>query len=156
MATTQGQKEADRRYRERHREALKAKRLERYRTDERYGAAKQSAWRAANPDKHRASVKAYKARNPDLNAVLCTRRRARRHRSDGSYATNEWQALKALYGFRCLRCGRAEPEIVLTFDHVVPLAKGGTDSVENGQPLCKDCNTWKNVKVIDYRPLQAA
>jgi 5-methylcytosine-specific restriction endonuclease McrA len=40
---------------------------------------------------------------------------------------------------------------VLEADHVVPLTKGGSDSISNIQPLCGSCNRKKFVNIIDYR-----
>jgi 5-methylcytosine-specific restriction endonuclease McrA len=51
----------------------------------------------------------------------------------------------------CLCCKQKEPDIKLTEDHVVPLSYGGTDFVENIQPLCGSCNSKKHVKTVDYR-----
>ena len=50
----------------------------------------------------------------------------------------------------CLRCGAKD--VLLTPDHVVPLSLGGSNLISNMQPLCGRCNSWKNVKVVDYRP----
>lgn len=61
-------------------------------------------------------------------------------------------ALKEQYGFTCLACGRAEPEIVLTIDHVVPVSLGGSNKISNLQPLCESCNNRKGDTVVDYRP----
>lgn len=36
-------------------------------------------------------------------------------------------------------------------DHVVARSKGGGDSIENIQPLCRKCNVSKGVRTIDYR-----
>jgi len=44
---------------------------------------------------------------------------------DNSFTAQEWAELKRRYNYTCLRCGRREPEIKLTADHVVPISKGG-------------------------------
>ena len=63
----------------------------------------------------------------------------------------DWEALKAAHGFRCLSCGRCEPEIILTVDHIRPVAQGGTNALDNLQPLCLDCNKHKANRCIDLR-----
>ena len=79
-------------------------------------------------------------------------RRTRKKRgSGGSHTRAQWQALKAFYDFTCLRCGGREPEIRLTKDHIQPLARGGTDFIDNMQPLCEMCGNWKSDATIDYR-----
>ena len=65
----------------------------------------------------------------------------------------EWNELKARYEYRCLRCGRKEPAITLTKDHIIPISAGGLHCVENIQPLCQSCNSQKQAQSIDYRPL---
>lgn len=62
---------------------------------------------------------------------------------------NEWIALCDKYENVCLRCKRNHVE--LTLDHVIPLSRGGTDTIDNIQPLCRSCNSRKNNKHIDYR-----
>jgi 5-methylcytosine-specific restriction endonuclease McrA len=51
--------------------------------------------------------------------------------AEGSLTDREWQDLMVLYKFTCLRCGKREPEIQLTLDHVIPLSKGGSNSIGN-------------------------
>lgn len=76
---------------------------------------------------------------------------------DGSFHTfGEWETLKAQYGYTCPCCHKIEPEIKLTEDHIIPLSKGGSDLIENIQPLCLDCNRRKNAKVIKYGILVAS
>lgn len=52
------------------------------------------------------------------------------------------------YGKKCLCCGT---EKSIHLDHVVPVKKGGKDELDNLQPLCRDCNSSKGIKIIDYR-----
>lgn len=68
--------------------------------------------------------------------------------SPGHFTDQEWQDLCARYNHRCAACQNHEP---LTVDHVVPLSRGGSDLIENIQPLCHSCNARKNARTIDYR-----
>jgi predicted restriction endonuclease len=47
-------------------------------------------------------------------------------------------------GFRCKLCGTTPKETKLEVDHIVPVAKGGTDSLNNLRTLCVDCNRGKS------------
>lgn len=51
-----------------------------------------------------------------------------------------WQ----LYGGRCVDC-RAEQ--YLEFDHIIPVARGGSNSETNVQLLCRRCNLKKADKL---------
>lgn len=53
------------------------------------------------------------------------------------------------YNYSCLRCNKKDIE--LTIDHIIPLSKGGSNNIDNIQPLCRSCNSLKGTKVIDYR-----
>lgn len=39
----------------------------------------------------------------------------------------------------------------LTIDHIVPLARGGSDDLSNKQLLCEKCNQNKGCEIVDYR-----
>lgn len=43
----------------------------------------------------------------------------------------------------CRYCGGSAPDVVLTVDHVTPVALGGTDDPSNLVAACKDCNAGK-------------
>jgi hypothetical protein len=45
---------------------------------------------------------------------------------------------------RCARCGSAES---LEFDHVIPLAMGGSNTARNLQLLCEPCNRTKGASL---------
>lgn len=74
-----------------------------------------------------------------------------RKNATGSYTLAEWIELVEKCGSRCLCCGRKEPEVILTVDHITPLSLGGTNDIGNLQPLCKSCNSKKHTKTVDYK-----
>jgi hypothetical protein len=45
---------------------------------------------------------------------------------------------------RCTKCGSLKN---LHFDHIIPLAKGGGNQVENVQVLCAACNLSKGARI---------
>lgn len=51
------------------------------------------------------------------------------------------------YGDACLMCGDKATEV----DHIIELANGGTDDIENLQPLCKSCHKAKTAKFNSER-----
>jgi len=77
-------------------------------------------------------------------------RRNRKLNAEGSHTFGEWELLKKQYGYTCPCCGKEEPDIKLTEDHIIPLSKGGSDHIENIQPLCRSCNSKKHTKIIKY------
>lgn len=64
-----------------------------------------------------------------------------------------WQVVKAKHGFKCAKCGNQEPEVLLSADHRVPRARGGTGDDLNWQPLCKKCNILKSAACQDCERL---
>jgi len=52
--------------------------------------------------------------------------------------------------FRCVFCGKSpatDVGVKLHVDHVVPFSKGGTNSLDNLQSLCEQCNLGKSNEV---------
>lgn len=133
--------------------------------------ARSLKWSRENHDKHLAINRKWRFENPGKDAerkrrqyqenhekelekarVRNNKRRAHIVGNGGTITKEEWKWLKEFYNYTCLCCGRREPEIKLTLDHVLPLTMGGKNVIENAQPLCQPCNSSKHNKHIDYRP----
>lgn len=51
-----------------------------------------------------------------------------------------------LDAYRCRSCGDWHD---LAVDHIIPVARGGTDDLANLQTLCRSCNSAKGAKLPD-------
>lgn len=45
--------------------------------------------------------------------------------------------------FQCRSCGQTGRETELTIDHIIPLARGGSNDLSNLHTLCRSCNLRK-------------
>jgi 5-methylcytosine-specific restriction endonuclease McrA len=67
----------------------------------------------------------------------------------------QWKDLNDHYGHICLCCKTHEsdtPQRTLTIDHIIPISKGGKNTIDNVQPLCLSCNAKKGDDDTDFRP----
>ena len=122
-----------------------------------------AAWRAANYERQQQRIAAWKLANPErvkANAIKGTRKRkARKLGRVIHFTPAEFRELKHQLGDCCICCHRHESELTslglkIVPDHVVPLAKGGSDDIENIQPLCSNgvgaCNQRKGATFANY------
>jgi 5-methylcytosine-specific restriction endonuclease McrA len=115
---------------------------------------RQRRWREEHPEEYRAIHSRWKASNKSaVNAATHRRRSKIKGNGGDGWTAQQWDALKAEFDYTCLMCGRQEPAIQLHADHVVPVQVGGTNAIENIQPLCKSCNSRKHTQVLDLRIL---
>lgn len=56
-------------------------------------------------------------------------------------------------GFTCRYCGQKPPNVVLEVDHVVAVASGGGDELENLITACFDCNRGKSATPLTETPV---
>jgi hypothetical protein len=52
-------------------------------------------------------------------------------------------------GYTCVYCGRRGRGILLTIDHVFPVALGGTNDVGNLVTACRPCNLTKGARLLN-------
>jgi len=60
--------------------------------------------------------------------------------------------IKIRDNFTCQQCAistHVEPHLLLEVDHIIPVSRGGTSSVENLQTLCWRCNRTKSNKLVN-------
>jgi 5-methylcytosine-specific restriction enzyme A len=46
--------------------------------------------------------------------------------------------------FQCQGCSKPDQQASLHIDHIIPLAKGGTNDLSNLHTLCQQCNLSKS------------
>lgn len=70
----------------------------------------------------------------------------------GTHTKEQWAAMKVEFKFRCVRCLIQSPEIkdFLVKDHIIPVYQGGSDGLDNIQPLCPHCNASKGPESFNW------
>lgn len=118
----------------------------------------QRAWRKSRGELQREYQREYYHKNKERIRNSLKRRRHTRY-GVISIAYSVEQVLK-LYGTDCHICGDAidlnmsrKPGIVgwekaLHIDHVIPMVKGGNDTIDNVRPAHAVCNLSKSTKIL--------
>lgn len=160
-------RENQRRYREANRDRLN-ERLSEYRNLNRDAiSARHERWRKANPDKvkqanqayyakntdrAKQSAKSWRERNPERWATILklnARKREARKKQLPAYTITAKDARRILSS-PCAVDGCTATDI--QFDHVIPIARGGSHGIGNLQPLCGSHNASKNDKTwMEFR-----
>lgn len=98
--------------------------------------------------KKRVIIDRWIRRNPDRHAELCRvkahRRRARERGAVGTFSADDISRITKAQRNRCALCKKKSRR--LTVDHIMPLARGGTNWPHNLQMACLQCNRKKNAK----------
>jgi 5-methylcytosine-specific restriction endonuclease McrA len=109
-------------------------------------------WQKANPEKRLASERRYNSKHPDAVRRKRHNRRARIRGNGGTYTLKELNDLFEKQEGFCFYCGEL---LYVSFDrevhvdHMIPLSRGGSNSIENIVLSCATCNLEKNTKTSD-------
>lgn len=66
----------------------------------------------------------------------------------GNHKFEDWESMLAKADGVCNRCGCKASTLVK--DHIMPIYAGGSDGIENIQPLCIPCNSQKGRERINW------
>ena len=71
-------------------------------------------------------------------------------RDKGRHTEEQWSKMVLFFKNKCVKC---DADVIgrPTKDHIIPIYRGGSDGIENIQPLCRGCNSGKTNNSTDYR-----
>ena len=106
---------------------------------------------ANNPQAVRDRVRAWEQRNLEAHRLnQQTRTIRRRKKIEGTVYVRDWRRTLRRFNHACAYCGRKN--IQLTVEHVVPISRGGMNTIGNVVPACSNCNNTKNnLTVMEWR-----
>lgn len=127
--------------------------------DERRKAAKErtARWRKDNPDRKTASLRKWREENPqwraewlkqhpDHHRVTQHNRRARKRAAGGKMSQSDVDQILRSQKWKCAYCRVKLTRKTLHLDHIVALAKGGSNYPSNHQATCSPCNLRKQAR----------
>lgn len=142
-------KAKDARYRNANRERLAAYQSEYRAANLEIINTRKAERRQANPEKFRAWDAKYYNANPEKCAAKDRNRRARVRSAEGRHTAADVRTIFTAQRGLCANCKTQlfkSGKQVMHIDHIVPLARGGSNDKYNLQCLCPTCNMKKSAK----------
>lgn len=130
--------------------AANKSRISAYKAENRERLAKREAeYKAENRERIAAQKAAYRLANPDKRSADERNRRARKRNAEGRHTADDVARIFENQRGLCANChaklfksGKQKFHV----DHIVPLARGGSNWPDNLQCLCPSCNMAKKAK----------
>ncbi len=139
---------------------LNADRRARYWSDPESERAYRRAYNEANREKVRAGVRDWFRRHPHVPTLEANKRRARLAQVENTLTAEQIVELLEVFDYRCGYCLvdlRSLPKEFRTLDHMLPLVRGGSNTLDNVIPCCKPCNSRKKDRhmalMVQYIPV---
>ena len=101
-----------------------------------------------NPGKLKQTCRKYYLNNIDIFRAGSRRYIAKKHKAEGSHTIEEIKNLLKIQKYRCIACNTNVKISGYHIDHIIALAKGGSDYISNIQILCPACNLSKQDKTM--------
>jgi len=72
-------------------------------------------------------------------------------RKKGRHTKKDWEEMLLFFNKTCCKCFGESGLLNVEKDHIIPIYQGGSDGLDNLQPLCALCNSGKGAENIDWR-----
>jgi 5-methylcytosine-specific restriction endonuclease McrA len=138
---------ADRKWRQSHPDKVKAKGHRWYWSNPKKHTLDAIRWNRAHPERRVESSRKWQKNHPENRRAHHVLRRSRKRSAEGKFTAADIKRLLKLQRNRCAFYANCRTRFVRTdfhIDHIMPLAKGGSNWPNNIQLLCADCNIKKN------------
>lgn len=106
----------------------------------------QHSYYVENKQKYRDACNRYRVTERGRIKMFCVNTKRRDAlKTAGEFTNIEWKHTVDAFDRKCAYCGDVWEHI----DHIVPLSKGGTNTIDNVAPACAQCNLSKNAAYLE-------